>query len=122
MVESDQIEVAPPVMTYETRIAPIKHTKLVGDTFKVSCEALGSPQPEIFWFKDGQHIDETVHFQKGKSTVEFSVMGTADGGVYTCRARNLVSAIFAILVLFILCFSLKTFGPWYNFQFKPMLE
>jgi hypothetical protein len=80
-------------MTYETRASPLFHTKLVGDTFKVSCEALGNPQPEIFWFKDSQHIDESVHFQKGKSTVEFSVMGTADAGVYTCRARNWVRLI-----------------------------
>ena len=83
-------DVAPPVFTYETRNAKRKIKKSVGDNFKASCEALGSPQPEIFWFKDGHHIDESVHYQDGKSTVEFSVMGTADSGVYTCRARNLV--------------------------------
>jgi len=64
--------------------------KKIGDTFKVSCEALGSPEPEIFWFKDGQHIDEHVHYKRGRSTVEFNIFGTADGGVYTCRARNLI--------------------------------
>ena len=83
-------EVAPPVFTYETRTSLHHHQLQTGDTFKVSCQALGSPQPEIFWFKDGQHIDENVHYQRGKSTVEFSVLGTADSGVYTCRASNLV--------------------------------
>lgn len=80
-------------MTYETRASTLYHIKSIGDTFKVSCEALGSPQPEIFWFKDGQHIDEAVHYQRGKSTVEFSVLGSADAGVYTCRARNLIGEV-----------------------------
>lgn len=84
---------APPVMTYETRASERFHTKSVGDTFKVSCEALGSPKPDIFWFKDGQHIDEAVHSRHGKSTVEFSILGTADAGVYTCRARNLIGEV-----------------------------
>ena len=93
MTESESIEVAPPVMTYETRASPLHHTKSVGDNFKVSCEALGSPKPEIFWFKDGQHIDESVHYRHGKSTLEFSILGTADAGVYTCRARNLIGEV-----------------------------
>ena len=79
------LDVAPPVFTHGTKISKRKQVANVGDTFKVSCEALGSPQPEIFWFKDGQHIDEPVHYKRGKSTVEFAVMGTADSGVYTCR-------------------------------------
>ena len=93
MNDAETIEVAPPVMTYETRASTLYHIKSIGDTFKVSCEALGSPQPEIFWFKDGQHIDEAVHYQRGKSTVEFSVLGSADAGVYTCRARNLIGEV-----------------------------
>lgn len=88
--DSDMVDVAPPVFTYDTKSSLRHHVKSVGETFKVSCEALGSPQPEIFWFKDNQHIDESVHYQRGRSTVEFSVMGTADAGVYTCRARNLI--------------------------------
>jgi hypothetical protein len=86
----DDTDVAPPVFTYETKASKKSHVKAIGETFKVSCEALGSPQPEIFWFKDGQHIDESVHYQRGRSTVEFNVLGTADAGVYTCRARNLI--------------------------------
>ena len=78
------------MFTYETKASKRQYTKSIGETFKVSCEALGSPQPEIYWFKDGQHIDESVHYQSGRSTVEFNVMGTADAGVYSCRARNLI--------------------------------
>ena len=66
-----------------------RYSTNIGDTFKATCEALGSPQPDIFWFKDGQHIDESVHYQRGRSIVEFQVMGTADAGVYSCRARNM---------------------------------
>ena len=83
-------DVTPPVFTYESKTSQKTFTKAAGETFKVSCEALGSPQPEIFWFKNGHHIDRSVRYQRGKSTVEFSVMGGADAGVYTCRARNLI--------------------------------
>lgn len=86
----DSMSVAPPTFTFETKMSQKVFIKNIGDTFKVSCEALGSPEPEIFWFKDGQHIDENVHYQGGKSTVEFSIFGKADSGVYTCRARNLI--------------------------------
>ncbi len=85
--------VAPPVFTHETRAAaaaePVQHLS-VGQTFRASCEALGSPRPDIFWFKDGEHISESVRHDAHRSTVEFSVLGPADGGVYSCRARNLV--------------------------------
>lgn len=88
--DPEMTDVAPPVFTYETKTASHFYSMEVGTTFKVSCEALGSPQPEILWFKDGQYIVENVHYQRGKSTVEFSVMGGADAGVYTCKASNLV--------------------------------
>ena len=86
----DNMSVAPPMFTFDTKESQKIFDKKIGDTFKVSCEALGSPEPEIFWFKDGHHIDENVHYKRGRSTVEFSIFGTADAGVYTCRARNLI--------------------------------
>ena len=86
----DSMSVAPPMFTFDTKESQKKFVKSAGDTFKVSCEALGSPEPEIFWFKDGQHIDENVQYKRGRSTVEFNIFGTADSGVYTCRARNLI--------------------------------
>lgn len=85
----DPSDIAPPVFTHDTQQVPLHHVRAVGETFRVSCEALGSPQPEIFWFKDGQHIDESVHYTRGRSMVEFKVLGTADSGMYTCRARNM---------------------------------
>lgn len=62
----------------------------VGDSFEVGCEALGSPEPEIFWFKDGQRITESVQYHQGRSILEFSILGTADSGVYTCHAKNMI--------------------------------
>ncbi len=83
--------VAPPVFTHDTLSAKRTSVKSAGQTFRASCEALGSPRPEIFWFKDGEHISESVrHDGHGRSTVEFSVLGPADGGVYTCRASNML--------------------------------
>ncbi len=86
------MDLAPPVFTYATRKAERKYESKVGDTFKVSCEVLGSPEPEIFWYKDGHHIGESVHFKRGMSTLEFPIMGTADSGVYTCKASNLLGS------------------------------
>ena len=87
-IEGD--DVAPPVFTHETKISQKFYSKSIGDTFKVSCEALGSPQPELYWFKNGQHISDSVVNQRGRSTVELHIYGTADSGTYTCRARNLL--------------------------------
>ena len=83
-------DVAAPVFTKDTYTSRRAHTKSVGDTFKVSCDALASPRPQILWYKDGQPIDEHVHYRAGRSTLEFSVLGSADAGGYSCRARNLV--------------------------------
>ena len=60
---------------------------------QVSCEALGSPRPSIRWFKDGREILEPVlpprhPSSSSSSTVELSVLGSADAGDYTCLARN----------------------------------
>ena len=77
------------MFTQETKAAQRKYVKNIGDTFKVSCEALGSPEPDIFWFKNAQHIDEAVYTQRGRSIVELQIMGTADSGEYSCRARNM---------------------------------
>ena len=65
--------------------------------FQVACEALGSPEPSIKWFKDGQEIRDSVipsprqrgnDEGHGRSVVELQVLGSADAGVYTCRASN----------------------------------
>ena len=86
-------DVAPPVFTHQTQISEKYYRQKLKEIFKVSCEAIGSPQPEIFWFKDGTHIDRNVHFQNGKSTVEFVIFGTADSGSYKCSARNLFGVV-----------------------------
>ncbi len=85
--------VAPPVFTYDTRTSRKRYLLPIGNTFKVSCEALGSPKPEVFWFKDGKHLTESVRYERGgggRSAVELNVWNASDAGVYTCRARNLV--------------------------------
>lgn len=82
--------VAAPVFTQETKMAKRHQVLSVGDSFEVGCEALGSPEPEIFWFKDGQRITESVQYHQGRSILEFSILGTADSGVYTCHAKNMI--------------------------------
>jgi hypothetical protein len=54
------------------------------------------PEPSISWLKNGRKLEKpevVVREEKGGrvSIVKFTVMGTDDAGVYTCKARNLVT-------------------------------
>ena len=106
------LDTAPPVFTHATRMSKLYHTKSVGETFAVSCEALGSPQPEIFWFKDGQHIDESVSFKNGRSTVEFSVLGKPSHCLVTLTNPSLILAFSPIQALLIAASTLAGLATW----------
>ena len=80
-------------LTEETKNSEKYFIKKTGETFKISCEAVGSPQPQIYWFKNNILIDDNVLYQRGKSTVEIEVMGMEDSGSYKCIARNLIGFI-----------------------------
>ena len=86
------IDISPPIFTAETLDSKRIFKKDVGDTFKVQCEALGSPRPTIQWLKDGQEIRDNVFPRRsditGRSTVELQILGSVDGGTYTCSAQN----------------------------------
>ncbi|XP_024084969.1 protein sidekick [Cimex lectularius] len=55
----------------------------------LQCQALGYPQPQYKWFKDGVELSDftTEHFYKILNTRE------EDGGTYQCLAKNDVGAI-----------------------------
>ena len=53
-LEDGQIhDSAPPVLTQETMEHRSAWRKNAGDNFKLTCEALGKPDPEIIWYKNG---------------------------------------------------------------------
>ncbi len=43
---------AAPVLTEVTLSPKSAHRKESGETFKLVCEALGEPDPDVMWFKD----------------------------------------------------------------------
>lgn len=75
-----------------TKILPGQLKALINDDITLECVAMGSPRPDIVWYKDGIRIDSNEKYV-------ISVMGplcrliirniTNDGnGRYTCEASN----------------------------------
>lgn len=62
----------------------------VGDSIILNCQALGTPTPEIVWFKDATDVQPTTTvgiFNDG-TELRISNIRTEDIGDYTCIARN----------------------------------
>jgi len=56
---------------------------------KLSCEALGNPNPNVEWLKDGQTVQDTLSMDGvSSSSLNFGYLTTSDAGTYTCRATN----------------------------------
>jgi len=87
-------DVAPPVFTQETLDYKDYYGKQSGESFRVMCEALGNPRPEIFWYKDGLPFDaDGIRYKNGKSTIKMKNLMEVDSAVYTCQAKNLVGSV-----------------------------
>jgi len=87
-------DVTAPVFTKDTLDFKQYTSKQFGDSYKVSCEAKGNPEPEIFWFKDGVPFDaDGIKYRNGKSTIKMRNIMEGDGAVYTCKAKNLVGSV-----------------------------
>lgn len=62
----------------------------VGDSIILNCQAVGTPAPEIVWFKDATDVQPTATvgiFNDG-TELRISKIRTEDIGDYTCIARN----------------------------------
>ena len=69
----------------ETKVAPLHYFRKIGETFSVTCEAMGSPTPEIVWRKDGRLVSSNVRYiHAGKSSYELVILDTNDAGLYSC--------------------------------------
>ena len=57
----------------------------------LQCQAVGVPQPEIRWLKDGMYLGEftTEYFYR------IQEIQRKDAGEYQCIARNSIGAIFS---------------------------
>ena len=75
-----------PQFTSETQVAPSHFVRKIGETFSVTCEALGKPNPEIVWLKNGQKLTSGVNYiHAGKSSLDKVVLDQSDAGSYSCK-------------------------------------
>lgn len=61
-----------------------------GNTAVLYCEADGSPEPVITWFKDGKSVTQggRVSFSNEGTTLTIAHTKESDSGLYTCIAQN----------------------------------
>lgn len=86
-------DISAPSFTKATEEAKSYYRKAEGDSFRVTCEAKGNPQPDIFWYKDGLPFDaDGIRYRNGKSTLKLKNLMKVDSAVYTCQASNLVGS------------------------------
>lgn len=62
----------------------------VGDSIILNCQAVGTPSPEIVWFKDATDVQPTgtIGIVNDGTELRISNIRTEDIGDYTCIARN----------------------------------
>ncbi|XP_058128873.1 fibroblast growth factor receptor homolog 1-like [Anopheles ziemanni] len=56
----------------------------VGEPFRLRCDAVGQPKPQIRWLKDGQEYRDNSF----KSTLVFKQLLASDAGTYVCEVCN----------------------------------
>jgi len=83
-------EVTPPVLTMDTVNARDTFEKRTEETLRISCSAIGKPEPKITWYKNGHELLENTREKHGKSILLIRNLMQRDTGTYTCVARNMV--------------------------------
>ena len=73
-----------------------KYRKKSGDNFKLACEALGKPEPQITWYRNGQEVAQSSPPEGvgggggggGRAMLSIQRVEVVDTGLYTCKASN----------------------------------
>ncbi|XP_063811582.1 matrix-remodeling-associated protein 5 [Pseudophryne corroboree] len=75
-----------------------------GQSVKLNCSAVGSPQPETIWIlpngteiRSGNHLHRMFHQQDG--TLHIGTTAVGDGGTYRCRAVNIAGSADSLVTL-----------------------
>ena len=84
---------APPVFTESTLAARPAITKKTGEILRLTCEALGKPEPDVWWLQDGRRLRSRLtptssSRRKGRNVLAIENLILEDSGVYTCVAEN----------------------------------
>ena len=70
---------------------------MVGSETKLLCQFLGSPQPEVEWFKDGGPLEENDRIDctvdQDEACLKISNTESDDEGWYRCKISNEHGAI-----------------------------
>ena len=73
----------PPILTEETNRKEESYFLQSGSSLKLGCQALGQPEPKMFWLKDNFKIEDM-----DSEKISLTQMTRKDSGVYTCVAQN----------------------------------
>lgn len=62
----------------------------LGDSIILNCQAEGTPEPEILWYKDANPVEPstTIGIHNSGTELRFVTIKNEDIGDYTCIARN----------------------------------
>ena len=66
--------------------------------FFLRCDALGSPEPEIIWTKNGEILEDF----RDKKVLTIDDVDTADIGTYACNVSNIAGYDYKMVYLNIL--------------------
>ena len=68
-----------------------------GEDFKISCNIIGSPDPEVLWFKDNHPLKDDyridIYSDRGIRSLEICNAKLSDAGEYTIFVRNEVKQV-----------------------------
>lgn len=75
-----------------TRTPPRTSVTRLGQNKVFECQVTGTPEIDIYWFKEGSEIQPSERYQMSfaNSVASLEVLGTdaKDSGLYYCEARN----------------------------------
>lgn len=78
------------IPTFCTRL--IDCTVAEGSHIRLICTAVGQPEPQVTWMKNGDRVRtggrERTKYDNGMATLEITSAELEDAGYYACQAKN----------------------------------